>query len=205
MGRFDIERARQDTPGLRQHVFLDSAGSSLPPMSVLQAVIDHLEFEGRVGGYRALEERAEAIEAVYDSASRLIGADRDEIALLENATRAWDAAFYALRFGRGDRILTDTVAYGSNYLAFLQVAHRTGAEIVVSPDNAAGQLELEALEALIDRRTKLIAAHLGPDRKWTCQSSRRSRRHRARPQRPLPARRMPGRRIAPRGRSQAWV
>lgn len=154
---FDVARARRETAGLESGLFLDSAGASLMPRPVLATVIAHLELESQLGGYRAKEEREAQIEGVYDSIAQLIGCARGEIALLENATRAWDAAFYGLALGPGDRILTDVAAYGSNYLAFLQAARRTGAEILVVPDGADGQLDLAALEAAMDERTRLLA------------------------------------------------
>ncbi len=81
----------------------------------------------------------------------------EEIALQENATRAWDMAFYSLRFAPGDRIVTAANEYASNYIAFLQVAQRTGAEISVVESDAAGEVDLEALRNLLDDRVKLIA------------------------------------------------
>ena len=66
-------------------------------------------------------------------------------------------AFYSLPLGPGDRILTAEAEYAANYVAFLQVARRTGAVVEVVPSDTAGELDLAALERMIDGRTKLIA------------------------------------------------
>ena len=84
-------------------------------------------------------------------------ADRDEIAIVENATRAWDMAFYSVPLGPGDRILTAMAEYASNYIAYLQVAARTGAVIEAIPNDESGQLSVDALRRMIDDRVKLIA------------------------------------------------
>jgi cysteine desulfurase / selenocysteine lyase len=76
---------------------------------------------------------------------------------MENATVAWQMAFYALPFRAGDRILTAEAEYAANYVAFLQVAKRTGAVIDVVPSDASGELDTSALERMIDDRVKLIA------------------------------------------------
>ncbi len=89
--------------------------------------------------------------------ARLIGAARDENALVANATVAWDLAFYAFDFAPGDRILTARAEYAANYIAYLQIAKRRGAVIEVIPDDAHGVLDPVALEAMIDGRVKLIS------------------------------------------------
>jgi selenocysteine lyase/cysteine desulfurase len=66
-------------------------------------------------------------------------------------------AFYSLRLGPGDRILTARAEYASNVIAFLQIAARTGAEIAVVPSDETGALSVEALERMIDERVRLIA------------------------------------------------
>jgi selenocysteine lyase/cysteine desulfurase len=127
------------------------------PRSVLDAMVEHLRLEAAIGGYEAADRVAPEIERVYDSIARLINARRDEIAVVENATRAWDMAFYALRLGPGDRILTSVAEYASNYIAFLQVCRRTGAVVEPIPDDEHGQLSVEALREALDERVKLVA------------------------------------------------
>ena len=156
---FDVERARADTPGCREIVHLNNAGASLPPQVVLETVVAHLELEARIGGYAAADAAAEPLAAVYDSVASLIGANPDEIALVESATRAWDMAFYALAatLEPGDRVLVGQSEYASNVIAALQVARRTGAVVDAVPDDERGQLSVDALAAMIDERTKLVA------------------------------------------------
>ncbi|XYH97807.1 aminotransferase class V-fold PLP-dependent enzyme [Sorangium sp. So ce1128] len=153
----DIAALRRDTPACASVVHFNNAGASLPPAVVVDTVVEHLRREAAIGGYEAQAEAAARLEAVYGSVARLIGAEPGEIALIENATRAWDMAFYSLRFGPGDRILTAQAEYASNYIAFLQVARRTGAEIVPVPSDESGAVSLPELDRLLDERVKLIA------------------------------------------------
>jgi len=66
-------------------------------------------------------------------------------------------AFYAIPFQPGDRILTAKAEYISNYIAYLQVARRTGAQIDVIPNDEFGQTCVKALRDMIDDRVKLIS------------------------------------------------
>jgi cysteine desulfurase / selenocysteine lyase len=154
---FDIERARRDTPAASHVLHFNNAGAALMPAPVLQAQLRHLQLEAETGGYEAAAATDDRIEAIYDSIARLLNAGRAEIALVENATLAWDMAFYSVGFAAGDRILTAEAEYASNYIAFLQVARRTGAVVDVVPSDGAGELDVEALERMIDRRVKPIA------------------------------------------------
>jgi cysteine desulfurase/selenocysteine lyase len=154
---WDIEQLRADTAGCEQTIFFNNAGASLQPRPVVARVIEHLRLEEQIGGYEAADRVTAAFEALYGSVARLLHCGADEIALQENATRGWEMAFYSLRFAAGDRIVTSANEYGSNYIGFLQVAQRTGAEIHVVESDQAGEVDLEALRKLLDDRVKLIA------------------------------------------------
>jgi selenocysteine lyase/cysteine desulfurase len=136
----DIAQARRDTPA-----------------PVMAAQFRHLQLEADTGGYEAAASANDQIEAIYTSIARLLNADPTEIALVENATVAWDMAFYSVHFAPGDRILTAEAEYASNHIAFIQIAQRTGAIIDVIPSDPSGELDTEALQRMIDRRVKLIA------------------------------------------------
>ncbi|MFI0230812.1 aminotransferase class V-fold PLP-dependent enzyme [Streptomyces sp. NPDC017086] len=153
----DVERVRRETAGVARVVHLNNAGAALPPRPVVDAVVGHLRLEEQIGGYEAAAAQAARIEGTYDSLARLIGAGREDIAVVENATRAWDMAFYSLPWAEGDRILTARAEYASNVIAFLQTARRHGVRVEVVPDDADGQLDVDALRAMIDERVKLIA------------------------------------------------
>jgi cysteine desulfurase/selenocysteine lyase len=153
----DLERIRAETPGVDHVAHLNNAGSALPPRPVLDAVVDHLRRESEIGGYEAAAERRDRWEHTYDSLARLLGASRDEIAVVENATRAWDMAFYSLPLRPGDRILTGRAEYASNWIALKQVADRSGASIEIVPDDGHGQFDVPSLERLLDDRVKLVS------------------------------------------------
>ena len=154
---FDLQRARQETPGCELVLHFNNAGSSLPSQPVLDATIAHLQLEARVGGYEAAEQASAAIQHTYDAAARLIGCTREEIALMESATQAWNLAFYSIPFKPGDRILTAMAEYASNYIAYLQMAKKAGVTVEPIPNDEHGQISIEALRQMIDERVKLIA------------------------------------------------
>jgi selenocysteine lyase/cysteine desulfurase len=124
---------------------LNNAGAALPPRQVVDAVVAHLRREALTGGYEAADEAAAEVERAYLAIAQLIGCSPHEVAVTESATRAWDMAFYGLRFSPGDRILMSRAEYSSNVIAFLQVAQRTGAVVELVDDDEAGALSVADL------------------------------------------------------------
>jgi selenocysteine lyase/cysteine desulfurase len=150
-GYIDVERVRRETPAVGRLIHFNNAGASLSPEPVVAALFAHLRLEQEIGGYEAANAAASALGDFYASFAELLNAEPCEIAYVENATRAWDMAFYAIPFRPGERIVTAEAEYASNYIAFLQMQKRTGVEIDVIPSDGEGQIDLEALERSLKR------------------------------------------------------
>lgn len=151
-----VDALRAETPGTSHVAHFNHAGSSLPPQPVLDATIDHLTLEATIGGYEAAAAASDRLEAVYASIARLLNAQPAEIALVENATRGWDMAAYAIPFQSGDRVLTTPWEYASNLVAILQLAKRHNLVIDIVPNDAHGQVDLDALETALARPTAAV-------------------------------------------------
>lgn len=155
-GEVDVEAVRAETPGCLNRIHLNNAGAGLLSTRTLDAMRGHLELEAEIGGYEAAAVVADRISDTYGALAKLLGGMPRQVALFDNSTHAWAAAFYSVPLGPGDRIITAFSEYGSSVLAYWQVARRTGAELVVAPSDASGQVDVDALAGLIDDRTKLI-------------------------------------------------
>ena len=118
-----MERARALTPGCAEVLHLNHAGASLMTQPVLDAMTGHLRREAATGGYEAAEEAAPAVEHTYDALATLLGCNRNELALTDSATRAWDIALYSLPIEPQDRILISRAEYGSNAIALSSLRH----------------------------------------------------------------------------------
>lgn len=153
----DIDRLRAETPGVAHCIHLNNAGSGLMPRPVVDTIKDHIDLESRIGGYEAKAREDARIQQAYGSVARLLGADKSEIAFVENATVAWQHAFFSLDLKEGDRILTAEAEYAANYIAYLQMQKRTGCVIEIIPGDGDGATDPQALEEMIDDKVKLIA------------------------------------------------
>lgn len=152
-----IARLRADTPACRDLLHFNNAGSSLMPDPVWHAMTRYLDDERRMGGYEAEAQNGAMLERFYPAFAALIGAEPEEIAYQESATRAWDMVFYGMRWKAGDEVIIHVSDYASNTLSLMQMAARAGIVLRQCPSDPHGQIDVAALEAMTGARTKLIS------------------------------------------------
>ncbi len=155
--RLDIEALREDTPGTGHRTHLNNAGAGLMPRPVIDAIQGHVTLESEIGGYEAADLRAEAVAGVYGSVGRLIGSPAANIALMENATAAFNAALSAIPLRADDVILTTKHDYVSNQIAFLTLRDRLGVRVVHAPDLPEGGVDPAAFAELVHRLRPRVA------------------------------------------------
>jgi len=153
----EIQQMRAETKGTTQKIHFNNAGSSLPPDVVTDTIVNYLAEEAVCGGYETEYNYREQLENTYNLIARLINAQKNEVAVVENASIAWSLVFNGIDFKQGDEVITSEMEYVTNLFGFLNVQKTTGIEIKVIPNDANGDFEIAELEAAISPRTKLIA------------------------------------------------
>jgi selenocysteine lyase/cysteine desulfurase len=153
----EVHQLRTETKGTAGRIHFNNAGSSLPPDVVVETVINYLNEEATYGGYETEYKYKEQLENTYTLIARLINAEKDEVAIVENASTAWCMAFNGIDFKKGDVVITSEMEYVTNLIGFLNAKKTHGIEFKVIPNDQRGNFSLEALEEAISPRTKLIA------------------------------------------------
>ncbi|MET0136505.1 MAG: aminotransferase class V-fold PLP-dependent enzyme [Kibdelosporangium sp.] len=155
----DVAALRADTPGCRDVVHLNNAGCGLLATPVLNAMVEHLELEARIGGYEASAARSAQVQEFYAEIAALINCAPGNIAFAGSATHAYATALSSIPFVTGDVILTTRNDFISNQIAFLSLAKRFGVRVVHAPDTPEGGVDVPAMAELMrSLRPRLVAA-----------------------------------------------
>lgn len=151
-----ISTIRQETPGLKNQVFFNSAGSSLPAQSVLDSVTDFLIDEAKEGGYEIMMNQADKLQNAYHQMAAVIGANAEEIAFCTSSTDASYRALSSIDWKPGDEILISRADYGANTMAYQMLARRFGVVTRLVEDNEEGEIDLEHLQASISSQSRMV-------------------------------------------------
>ncbi|PUB24825.1 selenocysteine lyase/cysteine desulfurase [Promicromonospora sp. AC04] len=149
----DVAAERARTAGALGRRYFNAAGAGLMSDAVLERTIRHLRLEHGVGGYEAARAMADEAAELYETAAALLGAAADEIACFDSATSGLRSIFDALRLGPGDTVIAPRSSYVSQALRLLAMKRHAGVRLDVVPNDAAGGMDLEALERALGQAT----------------------------------------------------
>src|SRR5438093_6772250 len=153
-----LDQWRAVTPGCANVIHLNNAGSALMPQPVIGAIVDHLHREAAFGGYESADDAADAVRDAYANVARLVGAQAQNVAIVENATVAFFQALSAFDFQSGDVIVTTRNDYISNQLAYLSLGKRRGIEIERAADLQSGGVDPQSVRELLrNPKVRLLA------------------------------------------------
>ena len=169
---FDPERVRRDFPILDQLVnghplvYLDNAATTQKPECVIEAISNYYRRDNANvhRGVHTLSDRAtHAFEQARQTVADFLGSPRPEQLIWTSGTTA-AINLVAYSWGRstlqpGDRVLVSWLEHHSNIVPWQLVAEATGAEVLPIPVTDSGEIDLGALDSLLDARVKMVAVN----------------------------------------------
>ena len=168
---YDVAKVREDFPALAMQVYgkplvyLDNGASAQKPRAVLDRMTRAYETE-YANVHRGLHYLAnaatEAYEAGRESVRRFLNApSAEQIVFTRSATESMNLVAASmgrlLKIGEGDEIVLSIMEHHSNIVPWHFHRERAGAVIKWAPVRADGSFDLEAFEALLTPRTKIVA------------------------------------------------
>ena len=144
--------------------YLDTAASSLTPLSVIEAMnafYQDTPVNVHRGAYQMSFDATSAFEAARDKLAGFINADREETIFTSGASHALNLVAYSLgeTLKPGDEIITNELEHHSNFLPWQRLVEKKGAKLVFIPVSAGGQITIEAVKDVMTTQTKIIAIH----------------------------------------------
>ncbi len=167
---YDLAKVRADFPILSRDihgkplVYLDNAASAQKPRQVLEAMTHAYEAE-YANVHRGLHFLANAATEAYEGAREKVrgflnAASTDEIVFTRSATGAINlvaSSFGRMAIGPGDEIVLSIMEHHSNIVPWHYHRERNGAVIRWAPVRDDGAFDLEAFEATLTDRTRIVA------------------------------------------------
>ncbi|MEM1401797.1 MAG: cysteine desulfurase [Pseudomonadota bacterium] len=170
--RFDVERVRADFPILKQQVngqplvYLDNAATTQKPEAVIDAIANYYRTDNANvhRGVHTLSDRATRVfEDAREVMSRFLGSpDSRQVIWTRGTTESINLVAHSWGLANlkaGDRVLVSWLEHHSDIVPWQLIAQRVGAEVVPIPVTDDAEIDLAALEGLLDDRVKMIAVN----------------------------------------------
>lgn len=171
---YDISKVREDFPILQREVYkrplvyLDNAATTQKPRCVVEAIAnEYYSVNANVhrGVHYLSQQATDLHEAARETVKNFIHArSTAEVVFTRGTTESLNlvATSYGEAFLKeGDEVLVSVMEHHSDIVPWQLLRDRKGIVLKVIPMNEAGELDMDAYEALFTERTKLVCtAHV---------------------------------------------
>jgi len=167
---YDVNTLRADFPILerlvhgKRLVYIDNAATTQKPKCVIDALVGYYsKYNANVhrGIHTLAEEATAAYEATRKKVARFIGSPEiQQVVFTRNTTESLNLLATALgnrEVGEGDEILLTEMEHHSNLVPWFLLAERKRAKIRHIPLGGDGKLDLDRLDSLLSKRTKIVS------------------------------------------------
>lgn len=138
------------------YVYLDSGSTHPMPLGAKAALEEYLRFKARDGlwpGY-SMDAKEKAVFGLYGG---LVGAAPDELTFVQSTTMGENLVLRALGVPEsGGRIVTDALHFFGSFYTYGELA-KAGMEVVTLPMTEDGRIDMAAMAAAVNDRTRLVA------------------------------------------------
>jgi selenocysteine lyase/cysteine desulfurase len=141
------------------YVYLDSGSTHPMSLGAKAALQDYLTYKtrDRSGPTYDMDDKEKAVIAGF---GKLVGAAPDELCFIQSTTMGENLAIQALDLPRGGgRIVTDALHFFGSFYTYGELG-KAGMDVVTLPMMADGKIDMHAMEAAVNDKTKLVAVSL---------------------------------------------
>jgi cysteine desulfurase/selenocysteine lyase len=167
---YDVQAVRRHFPALKREVkgkplvYLDNAATTQKPQVVIDTLVNYYSnYNANIhrGIHTLAEEATAAFEATRDAVQAFINApSREEIIFTSGCTEGINLVAQTWgrqNIGAGDEVLVSNMEHHSNIVPWFLICQEKGATLKVVPIDENGELLMDAFEAMLSEKTKLVS------------------------------------------------
>ncbi len=166
---FNVNKVRADFPILSREVYgkplvyLDNGATTQKPRQVVEAMVDEY-YNVNANVHRGVHFLSQQATDLHEASREVVRAfiharSTNEIIFTRGTTESINLLAFSLgeaMVREGDEVVVSAMEHHSNIVPWQMMCERKGAQLRVIPMTDEGDLELETLEGLLTKRTRII-------------------------------------------------
>jgi selenocysteine lyase/cysteine desulfurase len=141
-------------PTLSEMIYLNNAGTGIPPITAINAMKQYLENRIRAKG--SLEESLKLLKSVREHLAKLLGGEKRNYGLAASTSSGINAFVHGISYPKNSNIVLCDLEFPSNYIPWQNAARLYDVELRVVKSEA-GAISLESFKEKVNENTRVVA------------------------------------------------